>query len=319
MHPEEIRQWIRGDFGRGRFLPNQSIMLFMINNEQSKVLVLGASGMLGNAMLRFFHESKGFNAWGSVRSSSALSGFPDLIKERMIVAGDVENADNLLSLFSRLKPDIVINCVGLVKQLSQAADPLKAIPVNALFPHRLARLCEIGGGRLIHVSTDCVFSGRKGMYEESDFPDAYDTYGRSKYLGEVDYPHAVTLRTSIIGHELDGNRSLISWFLSQEGRVKGFRNALFSGLPTVELARIIRDFVIPHPELHGLYHVSAEPISKYDLLLIVAREYGKSIEIVPDESLIIDRSLDSERFRVATGYLPAAWPELIRAMHDFYK
>jgi dTDP-4-dehydrorhamnose reductase len=204
-----------------------------------------------------------------------------------------------------------------VKQLAEADDPLTALPINSMLPHRLARLCELAGARLVHISTDCVFSGAKGMYVESDFPDADDLYGRSKYLGEVDYPHAVTLRTSIIGHELDGARSLLCWFLAQGGPVRGFTKAVFSGLPTVELARVVRDFVLPHPELHGLYHVSAAPINKYDLLKLVAQAYGKDIEITPHDQLVIDRSLDSTRFKAATGYAPPSWPELVRTMHAF--
>ena len=155
------------------------------------------------------------------------------------------------------------------------------------------------------------------MYTEADSPDAKDLYGRSKFLGEVDYPHAVTLRTSIIGHELDGARSLIGWFLSQTGCVKGYKRAIFSGLPTVEIARVLRDHVIPYPELHGVYHVSAEPISKFDLLSLVAQTYEKIIDITADDQTVIDRSLDSTRFRQATGFAPKPWPELIRSMRDF--
>jgi dTDP-4-dehydrorhamnose reductase len=220
-------------------------------------------------------------------------------------------------LFAKVKPHVVINCIGLIKQLAEADDPLSAIPINALLPHRLARLCDVAGARLVHMSTDCVFAGTKGMYTEADMSDAKDLYGRSKYLGEVDYPHAITLRTSIIGHELSGAHSLVGWFLAQQGSVRGFRRAIFSGLPTVELARVIRDHVIPHPELRGLYHVSAEPINKFDLLTLVARAYGKTIDITPDDKLAIDRSLDSSRFRQATGYQPEPWPELVRRMREF--
>jgi dTDP-4-dehydrorhamnose reductase len=171
---------------------------------------------------------------------------------------------------------------------------------------------------LVHVSTDCVFSGAKGHYLETDFPDAYDLYGRSKLLGEVDYPHAITLRTSIIGHELSGNRSLIGWFLAQQGSVKGFARAVFSGLPTVELARVVRDCVLPRPALRGLYHVAAQPINKCDLLKLVAATYGKTIKIVPSEDLVIDRSLNADRFRVATGYVAPPWPDLIQRMFEFH-
>jgi dTDP-4-dehydrorhamnose reductase len=230
---------------------------------------------------------------------------------------DVENTDSLTRLFAIERPDVVINCVGVVKQLDSANDPLVAVPINSLLPHRLARLCAVAGSRFIHVSTDCVFSGSKGLYTESDVADARDLYGLSKYLGEVDYPNAVTLRTSIVGHELGSAHGLVGWFLAQEGPVKGFTRAIFSGLPTVELARVIRDFVLPQPQMHGVYHVSAEPIAKYDLLRLVADVYGRDVQITPDDKLAIDRSLNSSRFRQLTGYAPPTWPELVRTMHQF--
>jgi dTDP-4-dehydrorhamnose reductase len=228
-----------------------------------------------------------------------------------------EDPDALMELFDSVRPAVVINCVGVVKQLSQANDPLAVIPINALLPHRLARLCALVGARLVHVSTDCVFSGAKGNYREVDPADAKDLYGRSKLLGEVDYPHAITLRTSIIGHELGTSHGLVGWFLAQEGSARGFTRAVFSGLPTVELARIIHDMVIPRPYLHGTYHVSSAPIRKYDLLELIARIYGKCITLIPDAQLIIDRSLDSTRFRQETGYEPPSWEALVQTMHHF--
>jgi len=288
-----------------------------MTEKETKVLVLGASGMLGNAVLRLFAQSPGFSAVGSVRSVAVLPLLPPELRGGLICGVDVEKFDSLVGLFGTTRPDVVINCIGVVKQLADADDPLTAIPINALLPHRLARLCEVAGARLIHISTDCVYSGAGGKYREEDASDATDLYGCSKYLGEVDYSHAVTLRTSIIGHELNSAHGLIAWFLAQQGSVKGFTRAIFSGLPTVELARVIRDFVIPQSALCGVYHVSAEPITKYDLLCLVAQVYGKSIEIIPDDRVVIDRSLDSTRFRDRTGYAPPAWPELVRAMHQF--
>jgi dTDP-4-dehydrorhamnose reductase len=281
------------------------------------VFVLGASGMLGNAMLRLLADSDRYEAWGSVRSQAKREYLPQSLRERVICDVDVEHHDRLTQLFCDVKPDVVINCVGLVKQLREADDPLRAIQINSLLPHRLARLCQIAGARLVHISTDCVFAGTKGMYKEEDCADAQDLYGRSKYLGEVDYPNAVTLRTSIVGHELTGAHGLIGWFLAQSGSVSGFTKAVFSGLPTVELARVIRDHVLPRSQLHGLYHVSAAPISKYELLRLVGQLYGRHTRIIPDDELVIDRSLDSSRFRELTGYAPAAWPELLGAMHRF--
>jgi dTDP-4-dehydrorhamnose reductase len=287
------------------------------HSSPQKILVLGVTGMLGNAMFRLFSQSPGFETHGTVRGAAGLRLFDEALRSRIHVGVDVEQQDHLVQLFSRVRPDVVINCIGLVKQLAQADDPLTALPINALLPHRLARLATLAGARLVHVSTDCVFTGRQGLYKESDVPDALDLYGRSKLLGEVDEANAVTLRTSIIGPELTSAHSLVGWFLAQEGSVRGFTRAVFSGLPTVELATVIRDHVLPRPDLRGLWHVSSEPIAKYDLLQLVKTAYGKSIEIVPDEQLVIDRSLDSTRFRAETGWQPAGWTELINSMRRF--
>ncbi len=272
--------------------------------------------MLGHAVLRYFASSAGFEAWGAARSGAALVHLDSLLC-RVITGVDVENTDSLMRVLQRLRPACVINAVGLVKQLADAEDPLQAIPINAILPHRLARLCALIDARLVHISTDCVFAGTVGNYTENDLPDATDLYGRSKLLGEVDAPNAVTLRTSIIGPELASAHGLVGWFLAQSGPVRGYTRAVFSGLTTVELARVIRDHVLPRPELHGLYHVSAEPIAKYDLLHLVAQVYGKKIEVLADDRIVIDRSLNSTRFRAAAGYRPPAWPELVRAMHAF--
>ncbi|WP_417797201.1 dTDP-4-dehydrorhamnose reductase family protein [Stutzerimonas nitrititolerans] len=283
----------------------------------ARILVLGVTGMLGNAVFRVFSADSVHETWGTQRSGAALRHFPDQCHPHLLVGVDVLDQDALVAAVARVRPDVVINCIGLIKQLTDAKDPLTALPINAMLPHRLARLCELAGARLIHVSTDCVFSGRKGMYQESDLSDAEDLYGKSKYIGELhDLPHAVTLRTSIIGHELGSSYALVDWFLSQQGSVKGFTKAIFSGLPTVELARVMKDFVIPHPQLNGLYHVAAAPIDKFELLNQVAAQYGKQIEIRPDDALVIDRSLDGSRFYQATGYVAPAWPELIRRMHE---
>ena len=285
--------------------------------ESEKILVLGASGMLGNAVLRYFAMQTNHKVIGVVRSDHSARLLPPEVHDHVVEGGNAEDFDALVRVFGRCNPTVVVNCVGLVKQLDDSKDPLAAIPVNSVLPHRLARLCSLVGARLIHFSTDCVFSGMKGMYVENDVPDAVDAYGRTKLLGEVDYPHALTLRTSIIGHELTGSRSLISWFLGQEGAVRGFSKAVFSCFPTVEIARIIDEHVLPRPELSGLYHLSAIPIDKYRLLKLVAEVYGKSIRIDEDPSFVIDRSLDSRRFSTATGFRPDTWPELIKRMKAF--
>lgn len=273
--------------------------------------------MLGNAMMRVMHEKKSMEVFGSARSVSVKKFFSEDMARNIITGCDVGDQDSLIKLFRDVRPNVIINCIGLIKQAVEAEDPLIALPINALLPHRLARLSALIGARFIHISTDCVFSGEKGDYTECDVSDARDLYGKSKYLGEVEYSHTVTLRTSIIGHELQSTHGLIGWFLAQDQQCKGYRKVIFSGLPTVALARIIRDVVIPNPDLSGVYHVAAEPISKYDLLKLVASVYGKTIEIVPDDQLVIDRSLNADRFRQATGYVAPGWPDLVKLMHSY--
>ena len=189
------------------------------------------------------------------------------------------------------------------------------IPIYALLPHQLAKLCSNIDARLIHMSTDGVFSGTKGDYLESDAFDAQDFYGISKFIGEVQCPHSISIRTSIIGHELQRGNGLLSWFLSQQESCKCFSNAIFSGFPTVALAQIVRDIVIPRPDLFGVYHIASNPISKCDMLRLIADVYGKEIEILPDKKISIDRSLNAERFRIATGYTPPDWQSLVKLMY----
>ena len=288
----------------------------MIN--ATRILVLGSSGMLGNAFLRLLGTDPAYKVFGSVRTMNSVDRIQARIPSVQFISGiDVENFDSLTRAFAVARPDVVINCIGIVKQLSEADDALISLPVNSLLPHRLAQLCEVAGARLIHMSTDCVFSGERGGYTESDVPDAYDLYGRSKLLGEVEYENTITLRTSIIGHELQGSRSLIDWFLSQKGSVRGYKRAIFSGFPTIEIARIVRDFILRSADLHGLYHLSAEPIDKFQLLSLVSRVYGKDVVIEPDESVVIDRSLNSDRFRAATGFRPEPWECLIERMYEY--
>lgn len=279
-----------------------------------KVFVLGASGMLGSAMIRELSRDSHLQVWGSLRSDADKAAFSPQIAGHLISGVDVLNKERLTELFKRVAPQVVINCIGLVKQVKESEDEQKAMAMNAVLPHQLAKICEQYGARLIHFSTDCVFSGDRGGYRETDLPDAQDLYGRSKLLGEVAQGNVLTLRTSIIGHELRGNQGLLEWFLSQESTCKGFTKAIFSGLPTPVLASLVHQ-ILDKPDLTGIYHVSSEPISKYNLLKAIATQYGKEIEIVPSEELVIDRSLDSERFSKQTGWVAPSWDAMIKTMY----
>lgn len=277
-----------------------------------RILILGGGGMLGHKLWQSYHDC--FDTWVTVRS-----GYPDYARyqlfdpQRMLGGVEAFDFDTVVRALALVRPEVVINCIGIIKQLPTAKDPIISLTVNTLFPHRLAYLCQAAGARLIHISTDCVFSGRKGMYTEADVSDAEDLYGRGKFLGEVDAPGCLTLRTSIIGRELNAASGLVEWFLSQRGgQVRGYARAIYSGFTTLTLAQIIAEVVEHQPHLTGVYHVSSEPISKYDLLCRLREAFHADIEVKPDAEVNIDRSLDSPRFRAATGWTPPTWAEMIR-------
>jgi len=232
---------------------------------------------------------------------------------------NIAHTGELVGVLADFHPQAVVNAVGIVKQQSASKESIPSIEINALFPHRLAVLCKAVGARLVHMSTDCVFSGRKGNYQENDLSDAGDLYGKSKYLGEVHEPHCLTLRTSIIGTELTRKKSLVEWFLTQKGTVKGYRKAIFSGFTTIEMARIIESLLVQYPQASGLYHVSSAPISKLDLLTRLRAKLELPVQIEPDESLGIDRSLDSTRFRNEFGYMPPAWDDMLEELTNDIK
>jgi dTDP-4-dehydrorhamnose reductase len=233
-----------------------------------------------------------------------------------VIAGiDAHNFEDLVATFAKVRPDAVINCIGIIKQLPAASDPVLSLTINSLLPHQLHRLCHANEARLIHFSTDCVFNGLKGMYTEDDPSDAQDMYGRTKFLGETSGEGALTIRTSVVGRELASANSLVEWFLAHRGEtVHGYTRAIYSGFTTQVMARIVRTVLVEHPDLAGAVQVSSDPITKYDLLGLLRDAYDLKVEIVPDESVQIDRSLDSTRFRTLAAFSPPAWRVMIDEM-----
>jgi dTDP-4-dehydrorhamnose reductase len=278
-----------------------------------RIVVLGGTGMLGHQVVRRLVNEG--DLWVTVRDSRPLRALADILQEQKIIEGvDAEDAGSLARVVDRIQPDLVVNCIGLVKQRAEAARPVLSIAVNSLVPHSLADACSRHGTRLIHISTDCVFSGRKGMYRESDSPDAEDLYGRSKLLGEVTSNGHLTIRTSLIGWELSRSTGLLEWLASRRnGKAAGYRRSVFSGLTTGTCAELIAA-LLENPSVHGLYHVSADPIDKYSLLKEVAEALRWNLEVVPVDEPVIDRSLDSTAFRSITGWRPPTWHTMIEAV-----
>lgn len=283
-----------------------------------RVLVLGVTGMLGHALMSQLGSMGPFELYGSARRVGLLPEYlPADLLERVILGVDASDLDSVRRAIGEARPDIVVNCIGVIKQDPAIEDTANTITVNSLFPHLLARECARQNARLVHISTDCVFSGRRGHYAEGDLPDPIDLYGRSKLLGEVTFVPHLTLRTSIIGHELGTTRSLVDWFLSQSGVVKGFAKSMYSGLTTTELARVLAKVVFPRSEVAGLFHVASSPISKFELLGLVAAEYGWEGELVRDSAIVVDRTLSSEPFSGVTGYRAPSWPAMVAELHRF--
>jgi dTDP-4-dehydrorhamnose reductase len=279
-----------------------------------KVLVIGGTGMLGHKLVQTLGGR--FEVWATVRSPFAeVEHYNIFDRARTIDGLDVTKTAELEDAIGLAGPDVIINAVGVVKQLPGAADVVRTLTINSIVPHRLAEIAARAGSRLILISTDCVFDGKTGGYSEDDTPDALDLYGQSKHFGEVTTGNCLTLRTSIIGRELYGGHGLVEWFLSnRQGSVRGFANAVFSGFPTIVFADIIANLITDHAALRGLFHVSSEPINKFDLLKLVNEAYGARVTIERDDDFHMDRSLDSNRFRRATGFAPPAWPEMIGRM-----
>ncbi len=283
-----------------------------------KVLILGGAGMLGHKLVQQWRGR--FDVWTTVRGNySTVERFGLFEPEKTIGSVTAENFDSIIQAFAVAKPDVVVNCIGVIKQLKASQDPTVTLAINSIFPHRVAALCRASGARFITLSTDCVFSGARGDYLETDTPDAVDLYGQSKHWGEVEGENCLTIRTSIIGRELGTAHSLVDWFLSNRGlnkTLKGFTGAIYTGFPTIVLADILADIIETKANTHGLWHLSSDPISKFDLLQIINREFEADLKIEPDSDFKCDRSLNSERYRREFNFKPPSWAEMIRLMAD---
>ena len=280
-----------------------------------RILILGGDGMLGHQLLRRLRA--GHEVRATLRRDAAAYAAWPMFDERSAYFGvelrgaDARTHERLAAVFAGFRPEAVVNAVGIVKQRDEASEAIASIEVNALLPHRLALLCRSAGARLVHMSTDCVFSGERGGYTEADSCDARDIYGLSKRLGEVTAPGCLTLRTSIIGPELSRKAGLLEWFLAQRGSVNGYTGAIFSGFTTFEMARIIERVLVSRPALSGLYHVASKPVSKFELLVAIRDALGLETRIAPYSDFRCDRSLDTAKFARDSGYLAPGWAEMV--------
>jgi dTDP-4-dehydrorhamnose reductase len=282
--------------------------------EVGKILVLGGGGLLGHKMFQIL-GNRFADTWCTLRSRRNEAPWHSVSlyqSPRVIDAVDASDFVALATLLREVRPAVIVNAIGAIKQRAEAQDAITSIAINSLLPHRLAVVAREWNARLIHFSTDCVFSGAKGCYTEADHPDATDLYGKTKHLGEVSTENVLTFRTSFIGRELQQHLSLLDWFLAQtHHKVKGYRRVWWSGLTSNHLADVVADVIQRHPSISGLYHLCGGRISKYELLVKVRDGLKLDIEVEPDDTIECDRSLDGTRFAHATGYRCPSWDTLI--------
>lgn len=280
-----------------------------------KILILGATGLLGNALFRVLSETKEHEVFGTIRKSKSKAYFTDELAHKLIVAEDLIDVSQINNMLLKLTPDTIINCVAVPRAVEPSV--VEILRIYSVLPHTLKRICDSNSMRLIQISSDGVFSGRTGNYSEADATDATDIYGISKFLGEITGENAVTLRTSIIGHELKSKTGLLEWFLSQTDSCEAYGKSIFSGFTSIEISKIIRDKVLPNRSLNGVYHLASEPISKYNLLSLIKDRYGSKIKLNRNDTLSVNRSLNADLFNKDASYQPPKWVTQIDQMYSY--
>jgi len=281
-----------------------------------KIFIIGANGMIGSGIFKYLSKLKALKCYALIRSSNYLNYLPDIYQDKTIVCGDLQDFNKIKEVVVKEKPDMIINCCGITKHVPDSSNFIKVVKLNSLLPHLLSNICSQLNIRFVQVSTDCVFSGLKGNYTEQDIPDPIDFYGQSKHLGEVDYHSHLTIRTSTIGHEINSQNGLLEWFLNQKS-CEGFEKAIFSGITTLELAKIINEIILTNDSIKGMYHISSVPIDKYSLLRLISNVYKHDAQITKNREYIIDRSLNSDKFYRSYNYKPPSWEEMVSFMHSY--
>lgn len=287
--------------------------------KKKKVLLLGASGMLGNALFLTIFNSNDFIIKGTLRSKNKKIFSDDIYKNSIIRDLDITNFKKLEKLITKFKPDFIINCIGITNKQILRMPKSIVFKINSLLPLFLSQLSEIKKNKFIHISTDCVFDGKNLEYHEDSFKTATDIYGVTKSIGEEinKSVNSLIIRTSIIGHEITKKEGLLEWFLNQKKNVNGYKNVIYSGLTTIELSKIILK-ILKKSKIFGLYQVSSNKISKYNLLLIIQKIYNHDIDIKKNLSNKKKLILNSKKFQRDTGIIVKSWNKQIKEMKKFY-
>jgi dTDP-4-dehydrorhamnose reductase len=284
-----------------------------------RIIILGGTGMLGHQLWKYLATCFP-DTFVTIRNCRDDYGNSNLYQSESVIENiDVSDLNVVTGVLKAIQPNIILNCIALTPRREVPDNPISSIFLNALLPHHLAKVAGDIGARVIHFSTDCVFDGTTGHYKDNSLTNATDLYGRTKALGEITAGHVLTLRSSFIGRELRDGTELLEWFLAQQCEVKGFKNAIYTGFTTLEISRVIEHLLRRYPDAAGLYNVSSDPISKYDLLKLIAEKMRPSMKVLPEEQFRCDRSLDSTRFRKEFDYTPPNWETMVEELSQKYK
>ena len=282
-----------------------------------KVLILGASGLIGHKLLQKL--SNDFEVVASLHKMKAHYNNLSLFKGKNIIEGiDARNFTLIKDLLNDFQPDIILNCIGITKRKENISDLMFSIELNSLLPHKLAAWARENNKKVIHFSTDCVFDGKHGNYNEESLTTAIDNYGKTKSLGEIIDNHNLTIRSSFIGQELFGKTELLDWFLLNEGKkIKGYTKTLYSGVSTIFMSKIVKKIILSYPKLSGLFQLAPNfPISKYDLLCIARDVYNIDIEIIPDHNIIHKPTLNGSKLRKMIDINVPNWSDMMKELAD---
>jgi dTDP-4-dehydrorhamnose reductase len=287
-----------------------------------RILILGVSGLIGHKLLQ--ELSLDFEVFGTLRRNKIEYGDLALFDGENIIENiDILDFESLTKVFRAINPEVILNCIGITKRKIDINYPALAISINAYFPHKLASWAKEYQKRVIHFSTDCVFDGKIGNYNEESLTTAEDIYGRTKALGEINYNHTLTIRSSFIGQELFNKTELLDWFLAQNGKkIYGFKNTFYSGVSTIFMAQLVKNIILNFPELSGVYQLAPEkPISKFDLLNIAKYAFNVNVEIMPDEANIHRPTLDASKLKNKINLVVPSWHKMMNELalnKEFY-
>jgi len=280
-----------------------------------KILILGAGGMLGHKLYQTLSKTYDDVIPVFRKNKEHYHKFNLYKPEKMIGNTDVTDQSKLLAVLNSVKPDIICNCIGKTTRKINSEDSQSVIYLNSFLPHFISKWSSENNSYFIHFSTDCVFSGKNGPYKPNDFRDSRDLYGLSKILGETNSKYGLTIRTSIVGREIENQTEFFEWIFSSKNKsVSGYKNVFYSGVTTNYLSEVVAQLITKDSKSHGLLQVASPPISKLNLIKKVNSLFGLGMKINTDASKVSNKILSPVKFTITSGIKTQTWDEMLNTL-----